>query len=250
MKEVLKIMKKPIIGISGSIIIDSSGSFAGYKRSYVNNDYVCSVIKNGGVPFIIPFNEEPEVTAAQIEMVDGLLLSGGHDVAPENYGEEPLPKLGDTFPERDTFEYRLLEAAIKAEKPILGICRGIQIINTYFEGSLYQDLSYIGVEVLKHDQVRGPSRLTHSVTLEKNSKLFEIFNEEKFMVNSFHHQAVKKIGKGLDKVAAAPDGIIEAIEKKDYPFLVGVQWHPEMLHESVEAMNKLFKKFIEEAANE
>ena len=243
-------MKKPVIGISGSLIIDSSGSFAGYKRSYVNNDYILSVIKNGGIPFIIPFNENEEVIKEQIEMVDGLLLSGGQDVAPKNYGEEPTPKLGDIFPERDDFEYALLKAALEAKKPILGICRGLQIINTYFNGSLYQDLSYIGTEVLKHNQVNSPSMVTHSVTLDKYSKLFDIFGEEKIRVNSFHHQAVKKVGDGLAISAKAPDGVVEAIEKTDYPFLVAVQWHPEMLHLTVEMMNKLFERFIKEASNE
>jgi len=183
-------------------------------------------------------------------MVDGLLISGGQDVNPQNYGEEPLPNLGDIFPERDDFEYGLLKAALEAKKPVLGICRGVQIINTYFKGSLYQDLSYMGIDVLKHNQVNTPSRVTHSVTVDKNSKLFEIFGEEKFMVNSFHHQAIKEVGNGLVKTAAAPDGITEAVEKTDYPFLVGVQWHPEMLHESVEMMNKLFARFIREASNE
>ena len=243
-------MKKPVIGISGSLIIDDSGSFAGYKRSYVNNDYILSVIKNGGIPFIIPFNENEEVIKAQMEMIDGLLLSGGQDVAPKNYGEEPTPKLGDIFPERDDFEYALLKSALEAKKPVLGICRGSQIINTYFNGSLYQDLSYIGKDVLKHNQVNSPSMVTHSVTIDKSSKLFDIFGEEKIRVNSFHHQAVKKVGEGLVKAAKAPDGIVEAIEKTDYPFLVAVQWHPEMLQNSVDMMNKLFLRFIEEASNE
>ena len=243
-------MKKPVIGISGSLIIDDSGSFAGYKRSYVNNDYILSVIRNGGIPFIIPFNENEEVIKAQMEMIDGLLLSGGQDVAPKNYGEEPTPKLGDIFPERDDFEYALLKSALEAKKPVLGICRGSQIINTYFNGSLYQDLSYIGKDVLKHNQVNSPSMVTHSVTIDKSSKLFDIFGEEKIMVNSFHHQAVKKVGEGLVKTAKAPDGIVEAIEKTDYPFLVAVQWHPEMLQNSVDMMNKLFLRFIKEASNE
>ena len=243
-------MKKPVIGISGSLIIDDSGSFAGYKRSYVNNDYILSVIRNGGIPFIIPFNENEEVIKAQMEMIDGLLLSGGQDVAPGNYGEEPTPKLGDIFPERDDFEYALLKSALEAKKPVLGICRGSQIINTYFNGSLYQDLSYIGKDVLKHNQVNSPSMVTHSVTIDKSSKLFDIFGEEKIRVNSFHHQAVKKVGEGLVKAAKAPDGIVEAIEKTDYPFLVAVQWHPEMLQNSVDMMNKLFLRFIKEASNE
>jgi len=141
-------------------------------------------------------------------------------------------------------------AIVEANKPILGICRGAQIINTYFKGSLYQDLSYIGTEVLKHNQENSPSMVTHSVMIDKSSKLFDIFGEEKIRVNSFHHQAVKKVGDGLAISAKAPDGVIEAIEKTDYPFLVAVQWHPEMLHLTVEMMNKLFIRFIKEAANE
>ena len=115
---------------------------------------------------------------------------------------------------------------------------------------MYQDLSYIGKDVLKHNQVNSPSMVTHSVTIDKSSKLFDIFGEEKIRVNSFHHQAVKKVGEGLVMAAKAQDGIVEAIEKTDYPFLVAVQWHPEMLQNSVDMMNKLFLRFIEEASNE
>lgn len=107
-------MKKPVIGISGSVIIDGGGNFPGYRRSYVNEDYVYSVIKNGGIPYIIPFNEDEEVIGMQMEHVDGLILSGGHDVTPRFYGQEPLIKLGGVYPERDTFDFRLLENAVKA----------------------------------------------------------------------------------------------------------------------------------------
>ncbi len=244
-------MKKAVIvGISSSIMIDSSGNFAGYQRSYVNKDYVDSIIKNGGIPMIIPFNEDEEVMKAQMDCVDVLLLSGGHDVSPYNYGQEPNPKLGDVFPERDRYDYILLREAIAGSKPILGICRGMQIINTYFGGTLYQDLSLIGRDVLKHNQGGFWYKPSHMVRLENDTKFYEIFGEEQFMVNSFHHQAIDKLGDGLIISASASDSIIEAIEKVNYPFLVGVQWHPEMLHNTVEVMNKLFMALINASQHE
>ncbi len=237
-------MKKPIIGISSSIIIDASGDFAGYWRSYVNTDYVRSVIKNGGVPMIIPFHTDEEVTKQQMSLCDGLLLSGGQDVSPMHYGQEPSQRLGDTFPERDRYEYSLISEAMQANKPILGICRGLQIINTYFKGTLYQDLSYIGGEVYKHSQGKNPKLATHHAYLEEHTKLYNIFGCDQIMVNSFHHQAIHELGEGLKISARARDGVIEAIEKEDYPFLLAVQWHPEMLHESCEEMNKIFRAHI------
>lgn len=240
-------MKKVVIGISGSLIIDSSGNFPGYKRSYVNDDYIDSVIQNGGIPFIIPFNEDKEVIKEQVKLVDAIILSGGHDVSPSNYNQEPSPKLGGIFPERDDFDFNLLECAMEEEKPILGICRGMQIINTYFKGSLYQDMSEIKSELVKHDQVRTPSLAIHTVEIKEDSKLREILKTDEIMVNSFHHQAVKELGFGFKAVAFAKDGVIEAIEKDDYPFLMGIQWHPEMLHRSLSIMNNIFKALIEKS---
>lgn len=129
-------MKKPIIGISGNHMIDSGGLFPGYHRSYVNDDYIRSIVEAGGVPLILPFTADDEVAVSMMQVVDGLLLTGGDDVYSLNYGEEPKPKLGNVWPEQDHFDFLLLEEASKRELPILGICRGHQIINVARGGCL------------------------------------------------------------------------------------------------------------------
>ena len=240
--------KKPIIGISSSVIADESGSFAGYKRAYVNKDYVDAVVRAGGVPLIIPFTTDKEVIVSQAQIIDGLILSGGHDVSPYNYGQEPNPKLGETFPERDTYDMTLLEESKKRNIPIIGICRGFQLINVAAGGTLYQDLSLIPGNVLKHFQGSKPTLKTHMIKIEENSVISSIFGKET-MVNSFHHQALDKVADDFRVVAKASDGVVEAIEHKTYKFLVAVQWHPEMLAVECEKARELFVRFIEEAKN-
>ncbi|WP_294761708.1 gamma-glutamyl-gamma-aminobutyrate hydrolase family protein, partial [uncultured Lactobacillus sp.] len=144
-------MTKPIIGIAGSEMIDSGGMFPGYRRSYVNEDYVDSIVKNGGIPFIIPFTENDDIIKSQMEYVQGLILSGGHDVDPHLYSEELSPKIGPIWPERDHFDMLLLKIAEESNKPVLGVCRGAQIINVAHGGSLYQDISYRSEQTLKHE---------------------------------------------------------------------------------------------------
>ena len=238
--------KRAIIGISSSIIVDNSGSFAGYKRAYVNKDYVDAVIRAGGVPLIIPFSTDKEVIISQAQLIDGLILSGGHDISPYNYGQEPSQKIGETFPERDTYEIILLEESKKRNIPILGICRGFQLINVAAGGTLYQDLSLIPGNILKHNQVSNPTLKTHKVEIKENSFISSIFGKET-MVNSFHHQALDKVADEFKVVARASDGVVEAIEHKTYKFLVAVQWHPEMLAVNCEKARELFSKFVEEA---
>lgn len=241
-------MTKPIIGISGSEIIDDGGIFPGYRRSYVNEDYVDSVVQNGGVPFIIPFTEDDEVIKMQLEHVNGLILSGGHDVDPHLYGEEPEQKIGATWPARDHFDMRLLKLAEEKGIPVLGICRGMQIINVAHGGKLYQDLSYRSEHTLKHMQGHTPSLPTHGMKVVEGSKLAEVLGKTEFLVNSFHHQIVKTVAPDLIEVATAPDGVPEGIENEEGTVL-GVQWHPEMLHrnKNVDFMNNLFKWVIDEA---
>ncbi|MBT2573105.1 gamma-glutamyl-gamma-aminobutyrate hydrolase family protein [Bacillus sp. ISL-51] len=233
-----------LIGITGNIKIDQSGPFPGYDRAYVNNDYVQSVAEAGGVPFILPVIKQPEMLKQQISRLDGVILSGGQDVNPQLYGEEPLQALGGTFPDRDTYEQQLIKTAIALNKPILAICRGVQILNVTFGGSLYQDLTYASFAYIKHNQEKEPSLKTHCVSFEAGSHLHSLFGDSA-MVNSFHHQIIKDVAPSFKATAYAKDGVIEGIERQGDLFVVGVQWHPEMLTKKHDDMKKLFSLFIE-----
>lgn len=239
---------KPIIGISGSILQDASGLFPGYARAYVNDDYVQAVIASGGIPLIIPFNQDQTIVQAQIDLIDGLLLSGGHDVYPHNYNEEPHRLLGDVFPARDTFDFELVKYSEARQIPILGICRGAQLLNVYHGGSLYQDLSEVpNPDVLKHFQNQTPTLLSHTIKLTPETILATIFATDALRVNSFHHQVIHTVAPCFKVSAVALDGVVEAIEHEHYPWQVGVQWHPEMLHATNEKMKDLFSTFVAQA---
>lgn len=241
-------MIKPVIGISGSVIVDAGGMFPGYRRSYVNDDYIDSVVQNGGVPFIIPYSADEEVIKTQMEHVQGLILSGGHDVDPHLYGEELLPQIGEIWPMRDHFDMLLLKIAEKMGKPILGICRGAQIINVAHGGSLYQDITYRSEKTFKHEQGHTPDLPTHRVKVEAGSLLAQTLGETDFLTNSFHHQLIKTVAHDLKAVAKTDDGVVEGLENQTGN-LLAVQWHPEMLHRNqhVKFMNNLFKFVIEKA---
>jgi putative glutamine amidotransferase len=238
-------MRKPIIGISGSIMILENGRFPGYRRSYVNEDYVKAVTAAGGIPVILPMLSDKSVIDHYIQSIDALVLSGGHDVEPMYYGEQPLQKIGRTLPERDDYDIMLIERAMEKEIPILGICRGMQIMNVAFGGSLYQDLDYIPECNLRHDQYSDPSLATHEVAVTSGSKLHGILRQDRIRTNSFHHLAVKELAKPFKVVAKADDGVVEAVEHRDYPFAIGVQWHPEMMALNDDNMMKLFKALIQ-----
>lgn len=235
---------KPVIGISGSILISKGNTFSGYRRSYVNQDYVEAILRAGGIPFIIPFNEDLESIREMVQNVDGIILSGGHDIDPYNYGEEPLLKIGEVFPERDIFDMEIYKTAVSLKKPVFGICRGYQMINVINGGTLYQDLSYADFVKIKHNQGDNPAQATHFVKFEEGTFLRNILGE-KYKVNSFHHQILKDVAPGFKVVAKSDDGVVESIEKiTEDCFVVGVQWHPEMLSVKHLDSQRIFDEFV------
>ena len=193
-------MKKPLIGISGNTLRDNSGAYVDLIRSYVNQDYVRSIEKAGGIPIIIPFTENLEQAKETIDIVDGLLLTGGHDVYPLNYGEEPLRGIGDVFPERDQFDFALLAAAEARNIPVFAICRGCQIVNVYRGGSLYQDLPYDENCTIKHSQnqslvVTGRAKDGTVEALEDTSRPWFVatqFHPEMMHVKDVHAKTLFK----------------------------------------------------------
>lgn len=237
-------MKKTLIGIVGNLLIDQGGMFPGYERAYVNNDYVQSVKKAGGTPIILPIISDYETVKNQIEAMDSIIISGGFDVNPLIYGEEPSQKQGFLCPERDEYDLMVIKAAMELNKPILGICRGVQILNAALGGTLYQDLSQIEGCYIKHVQESRPDKAGHSVEIVKGTKLYSILGE-KITTNSFHHQAIKDLAPGFKVAARSKDGVIEAIEK-DEGFVMGIQWHPEMMAgKDNKLMLNIFKTFVE-----
>ena len=240
-------MNKPIIGISTSVLVDEGGGFPGYERIYVNKDYVSSVISAGAVPLMIPMDATEENLRQILELVDGMIFSGGHDIAPIRYGEEPHQKLQEICPERDDFDFLLYRLAKEHSLPILGICRGFQLMNVSEGGKLYQDLSLKNTESLKHSQGHGPSIPTHTVKVESGSEFCKILGKEEIRVNSFHHQAVKSTSENVAISGKALDNVVEAIELKNYPFGLGVQFHPEMLQAKEEDMKKIFSALVSAA---
>lgn len=237
--------KRPIIGVSGGMQTVKEIIFPGLQRAYVNNDYIESIINSNGIPIILPIPNKIDVVKDQVDIIDGLILSGGHDLNPLLWGEEPTQKLGEILPKRDEFDIALVKYATKLKKPILGICRGMQLINVAFGGTLYQDLSYINGCNIKHNQINSPSVPTHTVNIKKDTILHNIFGN-KIITNSFHHLAVNNIAKGFKISAYSQDGIIEAIEREDDKSIIAVQWHPEMMTEKSDNMQKLFDWFINE----
>lgn len=209
-------------------------------------NYLYSVEKAGGIPLILPIYDDPEAVERYADMCDGYIVPGGIDVNPLTYGEPPHPLTAMSRLDYDQFELHMIKALLERKKPVLGICRGIQIINVAFGGTLYQDVSLHPGETYKHMQAETmPGGVSHKVLIDNPSILGSLYGDELY-TNSFHHQALKDIGKGLKVTAKAEDGIVEAVEAEDHPFLLAVQWHPEVFIKCEDnPMLRIFEKLIE-----
>lgn len=232
---------------------DSSMNHQGRHVNAQNSSYIRAVIEAGGAPFLIPLEARDEVLRILFEQASGILLTGGGDIAPRYFGETPQAALEDVQPVRDELELTLVGWALEENKPLFGICRGIQVMNVAAGGSLYQDIAAQCPDADKHDyfssQAYPRDLLAHSVAVRPGSRLGAVLSTDHLSVNSLHHQALRRVASIYQVVANSPDGIVEAIEAPDHPFAVGVQWHPEELLVSQDAARRLFLAFVDASRN-
>lgn len=226
-------MEKPIIGIPelGNTVV----------RKYMKQKYIDSIRDAGGIPRVLPWATSESTTEQYVKECDGLLLAGGPDISPSYYGQE-INGSQPPMKERDAAEFMLLEKYIKTRKPIWGICRGMQLLNIFQGGTMHQDITPI--QTLNHSDFPHRASVSHTVKVEKESWLGEIFGMSEIKVNSLHHQAADQVGKNLVVTASSEDGFVEGVELSGHPFCVGVQWHPEHMYCWNALQRRLFKAFI------
>ena len=240
-------MKKPIIAISADSLTEPSPVINENFADFAPRDLKEAIIESGGIPIILPFPEDIRLASsfaqAAVDLFDGLIIPGGPDIDPTLFGQEPIHELGRTAYQRDAYEISLAEAAKASGKPVFGICRGLQLLNVAFGGTLYQDLQAQHQEAfIKHAQAAPGHFPTHHVGLVPGSQAYEVFGEMAY-VNSRHHQAVKDLADLFVVTGRAQDGVIEAIESQD-GLISAVQWHPENMRQHDEKQLALFEKFI------
>ncbi|MFR1518909.1 MAG: gamma-glutamyl-gamma-aminobutyrate hydrolase family protein [Clostridia bacterium] len=230
--------RKPVVGLLPSVD-DMTGA------TKLSAGYMNAVLSHGGVPFLFTFLEE-EADMRQLALqCDAFLFTGGIDPDPALYGEETLNDTVQISKCRDTLEFPLFQIALELDKPILGICRGIQVLNVVLGGTLYQDLpAQMPGSPVCHRQKAGYPEDGHFVNLAAGTPIAEIFGEKRVFVNTYHHQAIKALAPELLLMAAADDGIAEAVCMKERPYVFGVQWHPELIYEKNRGCGRIFDYFL------
>jgi putative glutamine amidotransferase len=244
---------RPLIGIPTQTLQAIDDIPKGLPHSWVmNSRYYVAIADAGAAPAMVPLlSRDLEALRAVYQHLDGVLLAGGVDMDPCTFGEPPHPNLGRIDKDRDAVELQLARWAIEDRKPILGLCRGHQVLNVALGGTLWQDIEAQVPEAIKHDYfpTAGYARdyRAHEVAVEPGSRLAAAFQEPAIRVNSMHHQAVKELAPPLLASARAPDGLIEGFESGTSHFLVGVQWHPEMFEQTDQGTRRLFQEFVRAA---
>jgi putative glutamine amidotransferase len=232
---------RPIIGVTMSFQEPASGQGSDYFALY--RKYVAAVEQAEGVAVGLP--AQPEAVAELFPILDGLLLSGGGDVAPELFGQDRHPKTRLIDRQRDDFELALVREWVSTGRPLLAICRGIQVLNVALGGNLIQDIADQVADPLVHQKSEGEAR--HLIRLQPTSRLANLLGDDELEVNSYHHQAVQDLAPGLKEVAWATDGVVEGVEMPDAGFAIGVQWHPELMVQNDARQLQLFVGLVEAA---
>jgi len=237
---------KPLIGITTNLGTNEYGQ----PVIRLQQSYVKAIMQAGGVPVLIPSSIHDDGWDALYQRLDGILLSGGGDIALDYFAGEVHPRIDGVEPERDSVELKLIHTAAEDGKPFLGICRGCQLMNVAFGGTLYTHIPDQFPNALDHaypGNLRTP--LVHQVKIEEGPHVADIYGEPIVKVNSLHHQGLKDIAPSLRVAGHAPDGLVEAIELPDHPFGLAVQWHPEWLTDQ-EGTRNLFRKFVDAAGKQ
>jgi putative glutamine amidotransferase len=239
--------RPPLIGITAdSSGCQQTGSKTKRERLYSLASRYCDAIENaGGLPIIIPHSRSQTQIRHLLKRIDGLLISGGgFDIDPAYYHEQPIAKLGKINSQRTSTELEAIAFGLKRDLPMLGICGGGQAINVALGGSLYQDIATQFPAALKHQQEERSETYGHMVEVARGTLLYNICRRQRLKVNTTHHQAIRKIGKDLAINATASDGLIEGIESKKHSFVLGLQWHPEVLARNEAVQRRIFSSFV------
>lgn len=234
-------MSSPIIGVIPLVDME--------KNSYwMLPGYLDGLIEAGGTPVMLPLTSDMTILRQLSRMCDGFLFTGGQDISPDLYGEDPLPSCGESCRLRDDMERTLFQLLYEQDKPVLGICRGIQSINALLGGTLYQDLPTQKVSNVEHHQSPPYDEPVHKVEIMEDTPLFKLLNRKEISVNSYHHQAVKSLSSDLQMMARSPDGITEAVYAPEKKYVWAVQWHPEFFYLKDDSSRKIFRSFIDAAS--
>lgn len=236
---------RPIIAINASV----SRSENDNPNITLRANYVDAVTSAGGTPVVLPPLESTDIVDQQIALCDGFIFVGGPDLDPARYGEEPHPTMNPMPPRRENYDFELINKVIKARKPFLAICLGCQQVNVALGGTLIQDINSQTSTTIQHSKKQMSSPPRHDVTIEPGSKLHDLVDTTTLSANTSHHQAVDRPAKDIVVTSHAADGIIESYELRDYPFGLGIQWHPEYLVAEKEHL-ALFEALVKEASRQ